>query len=161
MQDKKVISDFYEAFKQGDSNKMVSLYSPKVTFQDPTFGELNAEEARFMWIMLVSTRADSKFEVNYTVEEKNGKIVVVWKATYLFGPKKRKVVNIVTSKMETEDGLIVKHVDSFNFKRWAKQAVGFSGALFGNATWFRKKVKDGAKGKLKMFMDHVKSQQNR
>ncbi|AUM62312.1 nuclear transport factor 2 family protein [Spiroplasma monobiae] len=159
MQDKKVINDFYEAFKAGDANKMVGLYSPKATFKDPMFGDLNYEEAKFMWIMLVSTRATSQFELNYTVEEHKGKIVVIWKATYLFGDKKRKVINIVTSKMETEDGLITKHVDSFNFKRWAKQAIGFSGLLFGNAKWFRKKVSDGAKEKLYKFMDYMKSQQ--
>ncbi|QHX36311.1 nuclear transport factor 2 family protein [Spiroplasma sp. BIUS-1] len=157
MQDKKVISNFYEAFKVGDYKKMVSIYSPKVKFQDPTFGELNYEEVKAMWTMLVSTRETSKFEVNFTVEEKNERIVVIWKATYLFSPNKRRVVNIVTSKMETENGLIIKHVDSFNFKRWAKQAVGFAGALFGNAKWFQNKVKSGAREKLFAYMEQTKA----
>jgi hypothetical protein len=41
------------------------------------------------------------------------------------------VVNDVRARFRFRDGLIVEHVDSFSFWRWARQALGPTGYLLG------------------------------
>lgn len=53
---------------------------------------------------------DGKFKVEYTCD-------------YVFGV--RKVHNPITAVLEVRDGKILRQVDTFDLKAWAKQALGF------------------------------------
>jgi hypothetical protein len=64
---------------------------------------------------------------------------VEWTARYLFGGK-NPVVNVIVSEIEMRDGLIARQRDTFDFPRWAAQALGLPGRLFGRFEWFRRKV---------------------
>jgi hypothetical protein len=50
------------------------------------------------------------------------------------------VVNVISSELELEDGRIVRQRDRFDFPRWAAQALGIPGRLFGRFEWFRRAV---------------------
>ena len=50
------------------------------------------------------------------------------------------------------DGKIWAHTDTFNFHRWAGQALGFTGLLLGWTSFFQKKVQDTAMSNLRKFM---------
>ena len=73
--------------------------------------------------------------------------VVEWTARYLFGGK-RPVVNVIVSEIEMRDGLIVRQKDAFDFPRWAAQALGLPGLLFGRTAWLRRSVSKSAAARL-------------
>jgi hypothetical protein len=52
-------------------------------------------------------------------------------AEYTFSGTGRQVTNRVIASFEFQNGQIVKHKDLFSFWRWAAQALGPLGILFG------------------------------
>lgn len=148
MEKEVILKEFYEAFAKGDFKKMNSLYSNDVVFNDPIFKGLDYKQVTNMWSSLLSNKKESKFNVFFEIKEENNDKYVIWTATYLFGEKRRKVINIVESRMEIENNKIVKHTDNFNFKKWANQAIGGPAYIFGNQKWFKNKISKVAKEKL-------------
>jgi len=136
------LTRFYEAFARRDGDAMAAMYAPDATFEDPVFLLKGADIGK-MWIGL--TRGAKDFSVQFTVAKAgSGTGVVEWTARYLFGGK-RPVVNVIVSEIEMRDGLIVRQRDTFDFPRWAAQALGLPGVLFGRMAWMRRSVsKSGA-----------------
>jgi len=131
------LTHLYDALARRDGDAMAALYAPDATFEDPVF-QLRGEDIGRMWIAL--TRRAREFAVSYTVTEANddsGK--VEWTARYLFAGKSP-VVNAIRSQIELREGKIVRQVDRFDFPRWAAQALGTTGKLFGRFAWFRHAV---------------------
>ena len=148
---KDVVQKFYSAFERKDAEAMAALYAPEATFSDPAFANLNAKDAGDMWRMLLS-KADENFKIvvsNVKGDGDNGS--AHWEATYKFGPKRRDVVNKIDASMVIQNGKIVKHVDSFDFYTWSKQALGMPAYLFGWMGWFQTKVRAGALENLKKW----------
>jgi hypothetical protein len=140
-----VLTRFYEAFARRDGDAMAALYAPDATFEDPVF-RLTGSDIGKMWIGL--TRSAKDFSVQFTVAQAGaGTGVVEWTARYLFGGK-RPVVNLIVSEIELRDGLIVCQRDSFDFSRWAAQALGLPGLLFGRMSWMRRSVSKSAAARL-------------
>ncbi|MEO6326714.1 MAG: nuclear transport factor 2 family protein [Thermoanaerobaculia bacterium] len=132
-----VLTKLFDAFSRRDGAVMASLYAPGAQFEDPIF-KLQGEEIGRMWVALTSRSKD--LSISYTVgQAAAGRGVVEWTARYLFGGK-RPVVNVILSEFELADGLITKQTDRWDFPRWAAQALGAPGSLFGSFAWFRKKV---------------------
>jgi SnoaL-like domain len=132
-----VLTRLFDAFSRRDGEVMASLYAPKATFEDPIF-ELQGAEIGRMWIALTGRSKD--LSISYTVARAAaGHGVVEWTARYLFAGK-RPVENVIISDLELEDGLVVKQLDRWDFPRWASQALGAPGSLFGSFEWFRRKV---------------------
>jgi hypothetical protein len=91
-----------------------------------------------MWVGLTKNAKD--FSISYTVAQAgNDRGVVEWTARYLFGGR-RSVTNVILSEITFENGLIVRQTDRFDFPRWASQALGLPGSLFGGFEWFRRSV---------------------
>lgn len=131
---------------------MTALYSEKATFQDPAFGVLSAEEVRAMWTMLLKSGGsdlDITFEI---VHENENSGEAIWHAKYLFGKDKRTVHNIINAKFRFEGGKIIQHVDQFDFWRWSRMALGFTGLLLGWTPFLKNKVRIQAKSRLKKYM---------
>ncbi|MFM9946265.1 MAG: nuclear transport factor 2 family protein, partial [Bacteroidia bacterium] len=76
-----------------------------------------------------------------------------WVATYTFSKSGRKVVNHITSNFNFLNGKIVNHTDSFNFYKWASQALGIKGTLLGWTGFVKNKVRDGGTRSLYFFMN--------
>jgi ketosteroid isomerase-like protein len=139
------LTRFYEAFARRDGEAMAAMYAPEATFEDPVFRLAGADIGK-MWIGL--TGGAKNFSVQFTVAKAgSGAGVVEWTARYLFGGK-RPVVNVIVSEIEMRDGLIVKQTDTFDFSRWAAQALGLPGLLFGRTDWLRRSVARSAAARL-------------
>ena len=139
------LTRFYEAFARRDGDAMAAMYAPDATFEDPVF-RLTGSDIGKMWIGL--TRGAKDFSVQFTVAKAGpGTGVVEWTARYLFGGK-RPVVNVIVSEIEMHDGLIAHQKDTFDFPRWAAQALGLPGRLFGRMAWMRRSVSKSAASRL-------------
>ena len=108
---RQLIAKFYEALDRRDAPTMIACYAPEATFTDPVFGKLDAAGVAAMWRMLCERGKD---------------LVITFDR-----PTGRRVVNEIDAAFTFRHGLIVEHVDTFNLKRWAKQALGLSGHVLG------------------------------
>ena len=138
---KQIIQNFYTAFANKDAKTMVSLYHNDIVFKDPAFGVLKGEKAKNMWRMLCAAQKGKEFIVtctNIQCDENVGS--ANWEAIYNFSKTGRKVHNKIKAEFEFKDGKIIKHTDTFDLHKWAKQAMGFKGFLLGGTSFFKKKL---------------------
>jgi ketosteroid isomerase-like protein len=125
-----LIRDFYAALGRGDGEAMAACYAENATFRDPVFGTLTGGQPGDMWRMLTGRSRDLKLELaEHDAGEDTG--TARWIARYTFTPTRRRVVNEGKAQFRFEGGLIVEHVDRFSFYKWARQALGPVGGLFG------------------------------
>lgn len=116
-QNEALIRSFYEAFVAGDAGPMQAAYHPQVHFTDPVFPNLKGADAGAMWAMLCESAPKISFS-GIRAGDRYG--VAKWEAHYEF--LGRPIHNVIEASFEFRDGKIVRHVDSFSFKRWSKQA---------------------------------------
>jgi hypothetical protein len=128
---------FYDALARRDAETMAAMYAPDARFEDAVF-RLRGEEIGRMWRSLLGRAKE--FSVTYTIAQAAAdRGAVEWTARYLFGGR-RPVVNIILSELRFENGRIAEQRDQFDFPRWAAQALGTPGRLFGRFGWFRRAV---------------------
>lgn len=147
---KELIERFYAAFGRCDGAAMTACYVPDAHFHDPAFGDLEGEEVGAMWRMLTGRATDLKIELHeHEAGEDSGS--AHWIARYTFSTG-RPVVNDIQAKFRFADGLIADHVDDFDFRNWAKQALGPTGNLVAVLPPLRKKAHAQARGQLDEFL---------
>lgn len=151
MTNKEIIHQFYLAFAQGDVEGMVKYYSNEIKFKDPAFGELQGEDARNMWRMLIRNGKGGIRIIFADVEanEKNGS--ANWTAKYIFPKTGRTVINKITAQFEFQNGKITRHTDHFDLWEWSKQALGWKGHLFGWSNFMKSKIREQALASLKKY----------
>ena len=122
------IERLYEAFGRCNGAAMTACYAPGAHFHDPAFGDLEGDEIGAMWRMLTARATDLEIELReHEAGEETGS--AHWVARYTFSTG-RPVVNDIQARFRfADDGWIADHVDEFNFRNWAKQALGPSGHL--------------------------------
>ena len=146
-----LIQRFYAAFKAHDGKEMAACYAPDAHFSDPVFVDLNGEEPGAMWTMLTARADDLDVQlVEHAADGDAGS--ARWIASYTFTQTGHKVVNDVRAAFRFRDGLIVDHVDTFDFGKWARQALGMTGKLLGWTPMVRSKVRKQARAGLDKFM---------
>jgi ketosteroid isomerase-like protein len=146
-----LIQRFYAAFNSKDGDTMAACYAPDAHFRDPVFGDLTGVEAGQMWRMLTSRAADLAVELpEHQADDSTG--TANWVATYTFAQTGRKVVNDIQARFRFADGLIAEHIDSFDFWKWSRQALGPPGLLLGWTPMLRAKVNKQARAGLDEFM---------
>lgn len=144
------IERLYEAFGQCNGAAMTACYAPGAHFRDPAFGDLEGDEIGAMWRMLTGRATDLKIELHeHDAGEDSGS--AHWIAHYTFSTG-RPVVNDIQARFKfTADGLISDHVDEFDFRTWAKQALGPSGHLIALLPPLRAKARAKALDQLAAF----------
>lgn len=146
-----LLTRFYTAFAARDTETMVSCYHPSATFSDPVFPLLKGEEPGMMWTMLCERGADLTIRFSdIQADDTTGS--AHWDADYTFSTTGRMVNNRIDAAFTFEDGLIKTHVDTFDFYRWSKMALGMSGLLLGWTPILRNKVSSTARGQLDRFI---------
>ena len=150
MTEKEIITEFYTAFQQLDTEKMVALYHDDVIFEDPGFGVLKGDDAKNMWKMICKNAVD--FSLTFTNTENTAH----WEAKYTFSKTGRKVLNKIDASFEFKDGKISKHTDVFDLHKWASQAIGFKGYLLGGTSFFKKKLQQQTAVLLKKYTSKIK-----
>ena len=144
------IERFYDAFGRCDGAAMSACYAPRARFHDPAFGDLKGEEIGAMWRMLTGRATDLVIELReHQANERHGS--AHWIARYTFSTG-RPVVNDIQATFGFEDGLIAAHIDEFDFRRWARQALGLSGNLVALLPPLRSKANAKARAQLEEFM---------
>ena len=152
MQTEDILNDFYNAFGEGNKERMLRHYHPDATFQDPAFGKLKGKEVLAMWSMLIE-KSKGELEIAHRIiesDQSSGK--VIWEAKYNYGKSRRKVHNIITADITLQDDKIIKHVDEFNLWKWSGQALGLPGKLLGWSSYLQNKIQRGAKKSLAEYM---------
>jgi ketosteroid isomerase-like protein len=148
---KETIERFYAAFGDCNGAAMTACYAPGAHFRDPAFGDLHGDDVGAMWRMLTGRATDLVVELHeHEADEAAG--TAHWIARYSFGATGRHVVNDIRASFRfAEDGRIADHVDEFDFRRWAKQALGPSGHLVALLPPLRAKARAKALDQLERF----------
>ena len=145
-----LIERFYRAFAHRDWAGMAACYHPEVHFTDEVF-DLRGVAAGNMWRMLCTNGRDLRLEFGgISADAQTGR--AHWDARYTFSASGRKVLNRIDASFEFRDGLIVRHLDRFDFWRWARQALGLPGWLLGWSGFLREKVRAQAAAGLAAFV---------
>jgi ketosteroid isomerase-like protein len=152
MTNEQTITKLYESFAQRDAAAMGECYADDAHFTDPVFGDLHGDEIGSMWAMLTSRAEDLTIRFS-DIETDNDTGSAKWEAVYMYTPTSRRVHNRIRATFEFEDGLITRHVDSFDLWKWSRMAVGTLGMLFGWAPFFRSKLRETAKRGLDRYIE--------
>ena len=145
-----LIERFYAAFDRCDGAEMSACYARDARFSDPAFGELHGDEVGAMWRMLTGRAEDLSVELReHDADETRG--TANWVATYTFGQTGRPVVNDIQASFRFRDGLIAEHDDDFDFRRWARQALGVQGIAVALLPPLRAKARQRARSQLEDF----------
>ncbi len=104
-----------------------------------------------MWRMLCLRGADLELTFSdVTADDSTGS--ARWEAIYTFSATGRRVHNRISASFELADGGILRHVDDFDFNRWARMALGLPGHLLGWTKFLQRKVQKQAGGHLEKFI---------
>jgi ketosteroid isomerase-like protein len=147
---RETIERLYAAFGECNGAAMTACYAPDAHFRDPAFGDLHGADIGAMWRMLTGRATDLKIELHeHDADEASGS--AHWIARYTFSTG-RPVVNDIRASFRFDDnGLIADHVDDFDFRNWAKQALGPSGHLVALLPPLRSKARAKALDQLAAF----------
>ncbi|MEM9327138.1 MAG: nuclear transport factor 2 family protein [Bacteroidota bacterium] len=154
-----LIEKFYSAFQELDAETMLSCYHEEVTFQDPVFGQLDSDQVRAMWPMLIE-RSGGDLAIHYDsvmADESGG--YCHWEAHYTFSKTQRPVHNNIKAVFRFQDGKIIEHHDHFSFWTWASMALGLSGAVLGWSPLVRNKVRKTSLSLLEKYMNQSREKQ--
>jgi len=150
LENRALIERFYAAFQRRDGAAMAACYHANARFCDPVF-ELEGARVGAMWKMLTSRGTDLRVEFgNVSADAASGG--ADWQARYKFSATGRPVHNIISARFRFAEGLIIEHVDTFDFWRWARQALGPVGLLLGWSPMVRGKVRVQAARALDQYM---------
>jgi hypothetical protein len=145
------IERFYAAFGECNGAAMTAEYADGAHFRDPAFGDLQGGDIGAMWRMLTSRATDLEIELREH-EAAGDSGSAHWIARYTFGASGRHVVNDIRASFRFDgDGKIADHVDEFDFRRWASQALGPKGTLVALLPPLRSKARAQALGQLEAF----------
>lgn len=142
---------FYEAFQKRDYARMQACYHKNATFEDPAFGKLNYKQTKAMWHMLCKRANDLSVEFSI-LDSSPERVVVQWIAHYTYTPNNSRVQNTIKATLIIKDGKIWQHTDRFNFWKWARQALGFTGLYLGWTPLFRNVVRKSVHKSLEAFI---------
>ena len=150
-----LIKKFYDCFEKKDWRGMAGCYHKDIFFYDPVFQNLEGDEVRAMWEMLLRNAKDlTVTSGNIAADEEHGSCK--WVARYIFSATGRPVVNECKGHFTFKDGKITEHQDDFSFWKWSRQALGMSGLLLGGTSFLQRKVRRQARQNLDRFMSSQK-----
>jgi len=131
---------------------MARCYSDKARFSDPVFPNLEAGQVQAMWRMFCVS--ETEIAVTFSdVEGGDERGSARWEASYVFPKTRRHVDNKIAASFEFEGGLIVRHVDSFDFYRWTRMALGPAGLVLGWTPVVQNRVRAQAAAQLARFQE--------
>lgn len=145
-----LIRRFYDAFSKRDAEGMAACYADDIQFGDAAFPDLRGTNAGDMWRMLCESGKDLRVEAS-EIDADDTKGTARWVAHYTFSATGKKVVNDIRAQFTFRDGRIATHRDSFDFGKWARQALGMTGLLLGWTGWMQRQVQARAAKGLASF----------
>ena len=146
-----LIHIFYKAFQEKDYKTMQQCYLDEAHFTDPIFINLDSIKLKAMWKMFCTKSNDLVIEYK-NVKSNHNHGSAEWIAKYTFSRTGKTVTNTIYSSFIFENGKIIKQVDKFNFYKWSRQALGFTGSILGWSKLLKNKIRKGAIKSLAAFM---------
>ncbi|PRP83192.1 hypothetical protein PROFUN_09356 [Planoprotostelium fungivorum] len=151
--DQSAVERFFRGYASLDLPLLASSLHPEYRFSDGGFPDLNRKRGEAMWAMFILNHKNN--EINCTTHQiHEGKDKDHPSADYVVKYKfeGRPVENHIHSEFELKDGLIYRHVDSFDFYAWTIQTKGLVGRLLGWTQFFQSKVQSIGGAKLDHFI---------
>ena len=145
------IQRFYSALQQRDHKSMNACYTEEIVFSDPAFGLLYGDEARNMWEMLCTNAKDLSLRFSDIEEIDEEYATCKWVASYTFSKTGRRVENHINAFMRFKNGKVIEHSDAFKLSKWAAQALGWKGVIFGWSGFLQKRIQKNARLSLLRF----------
>lgn len=146
-----VLDRYYTALAGKDWRTIAACYHDEAHFGDPVFPDLDADQVRAMWKMLLTSGTDLRLTFKVQREDADGGMAQC-EAFYTFSLTGRKVHNRIASEFTFRNGLIHGQRDRFGFWRWSRQALGPAGWLLGWTPVVRDKVRRQAARSLARSM---------
>ena len=147
-----LLKTFYTCFQRREPAGMTACYHPEVVFSDPVFQTLKGERASAMWHMLIGRSKDIEILFgDIQADEQSGS--AHWEARYTYSATGRKVQNVIHAQFRFQEGSILVHQDTFDLWKWAAQALGISGRLFGWTPLMQQAIQRKAAQTLDAYMD--------
>jgi ketosteroid isomerase-like protein len=146
-----LIGSFYAAFRRRDHQAMAASYAPDAAFHDPVFETLRGWQIAAMWRMLCERATDLELTTDRITTD-GDKGSAHWEARYTFTATGRRVHNLIDASFVFADGKIVRHIDTFDLYRWARQALGLKGRLLGWAPPVQNAIRAQAARGLEAFV---------
>lgn len=146
-----VLDRYYTALAAKDWRTIAACYHDEAHFGGPVFPDLDADQVRAMWKMLLTSGTDLRITFKVQREDADGGMAQC-EAFYTFSRTGRKVHNRIASEFTFRNGLIHGQRDRFGFWRWSRQALGPAGWLLGWTPVVRDKVRRQAARSLARSM---------
>jgi hypothetical protein len=151
------LTRFYNAFAHLDPATMAQCYAPEAQFRDEVFSLDGRDQVMSMWFMLCESLEETgraAWTLNYRIVSVDAQAARLhWSARYHHGKAGRPVHNRIDATFRFDaSGQITHHHDSFNFRRWARQALGWPGLLLGWSPLLRRQVRRRAQAGLKRYV---------
>ena len=133
-----------DAVARGDEAGVAASYHAEIFFSDAIFPSLRGEDALKRLERIAPYISDLAIDVESVTADDDG-ARAIWVARYACGKARRAVAIRVDSLFAFREGRIIRQFDRFSFWRWAGQAWGAAGKLFGWFApvkwWVRRKVR--------------------
>lgn len=154
---KAALNAFYDAFARLDGAAMEAAYAENATFRDPVFTLNGRDRIGGMWRMLTDVTREKGADVWKLEASAITDTSAHWEAHYRFSATGRMVHNIIDARFTFDgDGKITDHVDTFDFWRWSRQALGGPGLLLGWTPLLKNKVRGQAAKNLDGYLARAK-----
>lgn len=146
------IASLYAAVDARDSEAIATCYHPNARFRDALF-DVRGAEIVAMWRMVTDRSEDLRVVVDDIRPLGAAKALARWRAAYTFPDTRRPVVNETRSVYRfAEDGRIIEHIDAFNLREWATQALGWKGSTLARVPGGAGVLRRAAHRQLAQFM---------
>lgn len=146
---RELIERFYAAFAQRDWQGMVACCHPRIHYSDESY-DLRGERVGLLWQMHCTSDADLRIElIDVDADDLWG--CARWERHTTNLDTGRPVHQRIDAEFAFRDGLIARHVDSFDFWTWSRQAFGPRGWLMGWSDTMRDQVRERARDGLSAF----------
>ncbi|MDH2424099.1 nuclear transport factor 2 family protein [Sphaerisporangium sp. TRM90804] len=151
----RLIRRFYDAFAQADTEVMGRCYHPDVSFGDAVLTEVEGRDrVMAMWRMLLDGGGVEVTARDITADDHSATAHRTMR--YVYPPTGRRVVSNADVLFRFEDGLIVRHHDEFDFRRWSTMAYGRPiGLLFAKTPALRRRVREQARRRLDQYLRSI------
>lgn len=138
----------FDALDRHDHDTMAGCYQPDAAFRDIAFDLRGRPQIHAMWHMICGTDIRATFQV-VQADDHDGCVQLV--DHYTFTDTRRKVRNVIESRLRFRGGLIVEHSDVCDPRAWAAMALGGArGFLAGRIRLLRSRT---AHHKLEQFVN--------
>lgn len=122
-----LLTKLFQSLNEHNHKGMAECYDEHAKFRDIAFDLSGRAEIHGMWEMICSDNDLGPADIVVTVQElvandTGARAIIV--DDYTFRKTGRKVHNMIESKFELRDGLILRQKDSCDAVDWAKQAFG-------------------------------------